>query len=257
MSQLNNPALKYSDVLLKAIKPLSKLKVSQFNYERIYADGSRACLDTTPEAVIANFVDIDTFSQLYTPNAYGENQYLYIPSWVESLESDTSDLLKDSLDKQKHQADRDNEFVIIQRRHDHFELFVFATAAQVKGFLNSCINNLSTLHAFSRYFVQCHQSLIVEADQQRIIPPWREVQTTVSIKQPPQHYFTSCNEPVFLTQREAECAALLVNGKTAKLISQALYISPRTAETHIKNIKKKFHCHNKSELIALLQLNGV
>lgn len=52
-----------------------------------------------------------------------------------------------------------------------------------------------------------------------------------------------------LTEREGHCLFYLVRGKTAKEISEKLYISRRTVEQYIDSIKVKFNCKKKSDLI--------
>ena len=58
------------------------------------------------------------------------------------------------------------------------------------------------------------------------------------------------NDGITLTARELACAKLLLQGKSARLIAEALFLSPRTVETHLKNLKEKLQCHTKTELIS-------
>lgn len=58
------------------------------------------------------------------------------------------------------------------------------------------------------------------------------------------------NNGISLSARELACAKLLLQGKSARLIAQALFLSPRTVETHLKHLKEKLHCHTKTELIG-------
>lgn len=55
-----------------------------------------------------------------------------------------------------------------------------------------------------------------------------------------------------LTAREREIAALLLKGRTYKMIAGELYLSENTVKTHIKNIYSKLNVKSKSELITLL-----
>lgn len=52
-----------------------------------------------------------------------------------------------------------------------------------------------------------------------------------------------------LSIRELEILFFTLRGKTAKAIALNLQISVRTVETHLSNIKNKFACHNKQQLI--------
>ncbi|OAI46511.1 hypothetical protein AYO45_01840 [Gammaproteobacteria bacterium SCGC AG-212-F23] len=59
-----------------------------------------------------------------------------------------------------------------------------------------------------------------------------------------------------LTKREIHCLFHLVRGKTANDIANILFISKRTAEKHVDNIKTKLKCNTKSEIIAKAIENG-
>ncbi len=55
-----------------------------------------------------------------------------------------------------------------------------------------------------------------------------------------------------LSAREREVAALLVEGKTSKLIAKQLALSPRTVEMHRARLMKKFSASTSSELVNRL-----
>ncbi len=56
-----------------------------------------------------------------------------------------------------------------------------------------------------------------------------------------------------LTEREGQCASLLVYGATDKEISNKLGISLRTVESHISNIRKKLKVRSRFEASVLLK----
>jgi DNA-binding NarL/FixJ family response regulator len=55
-----------------------------------------------------------------------------------------------------------------------------------------------------------------------------------------------------LTERECEIAALLLRGRTYKMVANELYLSENTVKTHIKNIYSKLNIRSKAELVSLL-----
>ncbi len=55
-----------------------------------------------------------------------------------------------------------------------------------------------------------------------------------------------------LTPREREIAALLVEGKTSKLIARQIDLSPRTVEMHRAKLMRKFNSATSSELVHKL-----
>ncbi|HWQ72776.1 MAG TPA: helix-turn-helix transcriptional regulator [Desulfitobacteriaceae bacterium] len=52
-----------------------------------------------------------------------------------------------------------------------------------------------------------------------------------------------------LTEREGEIAALLLMGKTYRIIAEELHLSKNTVKTHVKNIYSKTGVQNRTELI--------
>lgn len=60
-----------------------------------------------------------------------------------------------------------------------------------------------------------------------------------------------------LTEREIEVVRGFANGQSYKEIGAALFISPRTVETHKKNIFKKLHFNNQADLIKYAIKEGI
>lgn len=52
-----------------------------------------------------------------------------------------------------------------------------------------------------------------------------------------------------LPPKQAECLFHLIRGKTTKEIAKIMQTSPRTTESHLVELKRKFECNRKSELI--------
>lgn len=57
--------------------------------------------------------------------------------------------------------------------------------------------------------------------------------------------------PFNLTDREIEILQLLVSGKTTAAIGDALFVSPWTVKTHIRNIYKKMYVSSRAEATRL------
>ncbi|MBS3937140.1 MAG: helix-turn-helix transcriptional regulator [Peptococcaceae bacterium] len=55
-----------------------------------------------------------------------------------------------------------------------------------------------------------------------------------------------------LTERESEIAALLLKGKTYRMIAGELHISENTVKTHIKNIYSKYKVQSRTELVNVM-----
>jgi DNA-binding NarL/FixJ family response regulator len=52
-----------------------------------------------------------------------------------------------------------------------------------------------------------------------------------------------------LSERELQILTLLVDGKNYKVIAEALFVSPHTVRTHIKNIYAKLHVNSRAEAV--------
>lgn len=64
-------------------------------------------------------------------------------------------------------------------------------------------------------------------------------------------------ENIHFTNRETECIAHLLKGKTIKATAHALGLSPRTVEFYLNNMKQKLGCNTKSKLVELLYNNDL
>ena len=55
-----------------------------------------------------------------------------------------------------------------------------------------------------------------------------------------------------LSAREEQCAHCLLQSMSIKAIGRHLQLSPRTVEFYLENVKSKFSCKTKTELIITL-----
>jgi non-specific serine/threonine protein kinase len=62
---------------------------------------------------------------------------------------------------------------------------------------------------------------------------------------------------VLLTPREQEVAALIARGSTNRQIAATLVITPRTADTHVRNILTKLELHSRAQVAAWATEHGL
>jgi len=62
--------------------------------------------------------------------------------------------------------------------------------------------------------------------------------------------------PLDLSKRELECLFLMLRGRTAQQTANVLQLSRRTVESYLDNMKNKFGCLNKSELLVKAMMLG-
>jgi DNA-binding CsgD family transcriptional regulator len=73
----------------------------------------------------------------------------------------------------------------------------------------------------------------------------------------PSHYHIGLYDNVFnLSSRELECLFLILRGKSARQAGEIMSLSKRTIESYIENIKNKFGCSTKVDLLVLAMSHG-
>lgn len=72
-----------------------------------------------------------------------------------------------------------------------------------------------------------------------------------------KHYNIIDQDNLFnLSKREFECLFFILRGKTAKQTAEIMNLSKRTVETYIENLKNKFACDSKADLLIKAVMNG-
>ena len=76
---------------------------------------------------------------------------------------------------------------------------------------------------------------------------------------PPKPVGTATSVPanLNLTERELDVLRLVVEGKSSREIAEELYISPRTATTHVANILSKLGVNSRSAAVAVAFQSGL
>lgn len=68
-----------------------------------------------------------------------------------------------------------------------------------------------------------------------------------------RYILTQSGKKILISKREVQCLLYLTQGLSAKQIAKKMFISHRTVEQHIANIKSKTHCHSSLELIGQIR----
>ena len=94
------------------------------------------------------------------------------------------------------------------------------------------------------------------------------LKTSAFIMQTDQQYYSKSNRDsrsyvvdnilghTTLSKREKDCIFYLIRGNTMKEIAQILQLSWRTVESYINNVKFKWRCTNKKEVVAYAISHG-
>ncbi|MBW8309867.1 MAG: helix-turn-helix transcriptional regulator [Candidatus Paracaedibacteraceae bacterium] len=69
------------------------------------------------------------------------------------------------------------------------------------------------------------------------------------------HHFKNM-EGIPFTPREIDILASILSGKTVKTIAYLLTISPKTVETHMRNLMLKLNCNSREGIINFIEKTG-
>ncbi len=157
---------------------------------------------------------------------------------------------------------------LVKKTKNGYEEFGFGRPVARKEIDLLLVNQLPLIHKFTDYFHTEMRSVIQDMQHNPVnlasdlplfsfnktgIPNIELVQTTYSQlvqKLGCQTDFLN----VKFTEREIDILRLYYKGCSAKNVAQRLFLSTRTVENYLANIKEKLLCENKSELINRLHL---
>ena len=138
--------------------------------------------------------------------------------------------------------------IMILTMHDDSELVITAFKSGVNGYLlkdstkKEFIDAIRTIANGENYFPKKISKILFQRFYQ---------------ENNPKEYKTKTGEKVHLANREIEIIRLLGKELTNKEIAALLYISPRTVETHRRNIMEKLNIKNLAGLIKYAIQNEI
>jgi DNA-binding CsgD family transcriptional regulator len=160
-----------------------------------------------------------------------------------------------------------NAVSIYKRYGAHIEMWSFATTVDNIDIINFYANNIALLERFIVYFKNRAYELLDTSNASKLlirknelILPGESAITRGQVedfmeKTSLVKFKANGSFDVRISKREAECLYLLSQGKSAKEIALTLKISNRTVEWYFKQIKYKFKCNSKYELIKIFESN--
>ncbi|MCW5588880.1 MAG: hypothetical protein KIT27_04370 [Legionellales bacterium] len=241
---------------------------SYLNFVRRFEDGTEACLTTDPEWT-NHFYENKLYKQVKIDKVFVENEYLankikVIP-WTQFHDSPVRQA-------QSKLFGVGVGISILFIRNGYADFFHFGTKNE-NQFMNQLYTNYSDcLVQFTHFFYTAADQLIVRAcDAQNKIKlndrgEYRQVisnleQDTLNISEfvkttKPKRYLVHGNyKTAYLSHKEIHCIRLASLGMNATQIGKKLFISKRTVETHIKNVREKLELPSgvsKAEIIEEL-----
>lgn len=218
--------------------------LNAFSYSRVFRDGSRCEVWSDEAAFEHTFKKAKYIVGAYTPQFFSRSErYSLVQKKVETYPRELRERYTNQLIDQREYFDHDNCFMIINRREDFFEYFIYYSSRENGMAVNYYLNNFDKLESFASHFLESAYPLIACADRNRI---------AAKTCTPHSHKNADSTFVQALTSREKDVAKLLVTGATIKDVGVALRISPRTVESHVENMKGKLNCGRKSSLVKQL-----
>lgn len=248
-----------SDAVKTICAPLSSsLNTNYFSYVRRFVDGSEFCLTTD-----AQWTSLFLKEKLY--NLVGSNtgnvgciesgSQIKILPWA-MIDSKISSI-------QKSFSNISIGITIANIKPKYTDFYYFGTYSHEKWMSEFYLSNTDLLLRFCNYFHEQASDLLKlsEKNENLIYLPNTFSQKTKSNNilideflkdtQVKKHTVNTPGGLVPITKKEMQCMQLLCQGSNAREIAEHLFLSQRTVETHINNIKNKVNITSKSDLIKL------
>jgi len=273
MELKNHFSLSSTNDVVEICKPLHDIGITYFNYIKIYHNDSSRALLTNNAAWIDHFYRYD----LYKCVGAIDIEYLLPKGYFLWSELDGSDPV---YGQGRDAFNIDNGISFVIKRKTCTLLYIFASTRDNNYINNFYVRNVDLFQRFILYFNDKGSNLLKKSEKNKIYLPEKQLITPdrinsirVDDQQKKQFYdktkirrFFLLNEEsdVYLTKREAECSAYLIDGASAKQTAKAIGTSFRTIQGYIENIKEKYMgitgspvMPTKSELISFLEKTGI
>jgi DNA-binding CsgD family transcriptional regulator len=258
-----NPLFTSTNSIIEFTKPLKKLSLSYFTFDRHYTDNSRISLTSS-----ADWIRHYWEYKLYE-NSIFERDHLQFSaghvlwSW----------LSREPVYSAASLYGIDHGITITEKHEDYCDFFNFGSINDDSITGEYLIKNLPFLHQFAAFFKYRMKGLISNAEKRkfRVSAPRRistnpiqhhteingEISCPIDQNGNSRIYLGDDFENSYLTKKEFELASLLIRGLNASAAAAKLGVSNDTVNKHIKNIKIKLNCSTLCELgFAMSKIGG-
>lgn len=253
--------VKHSNQIRETTHPLrDRFGVTYFTYHQIDNSGNYTVLVDNPQYA-EHYVNEKIFLQ---------DPYLRHPKVYQSglcfIESQGSNEYKKTMMKAgKAVLNMDIGVMVIQKHNSSVEFFGFIGNKNTSCLETLCSNHPQLLKSFAAHFKRELGGIINQMRTERNsllelkgedflnsepICPQIDLSARLSFYRD-LGMMCEVEKAEKLSTRERECLKLLIEEKSAKETAAALNLSPRTIEYYFENIKNKFSCWSKQELLRI------
>jgi len=259
-----NPLFTSTSVITEFIKPLKKLNLSYFTFDRHYIDNSRISLTTSVDW-IRHYWEYKLYE-----NSIFEKDHLKFSgghvlwSW----------LSREPVYSTASLYGIDHGITITEKHEDYCDFLNFGSVNDDSVTSEHLIKNLPFLYQFTAFFKYRMKDLISNAENHKFhvaIPPRdnssrnepdAEIDGKIFFqsmdqKSPSRIYLNDDFESSYLTKKEFELASLLIRGFNSSAAAAKLGVSNDAVNKHVKNLKRKLNCSTLCELgFAMSKIGG-
>lgn len=241
--------------------------LTYFNFVRVYKNNDRISLSNNKDWMKFVFSTREKYKLFDELLLYKHRNYII---WDLVPEIYNDELMQCA----KKQFNIAHGVTLIARQGDFIEFCYFGTTPENDNINHYYVNNKDIFKAFILFFKDKAQEIILAAEKDLIPLSSHESIYTQSFEceqlladiddiNKRKLFFEACNinrfylggnlKNTYLSLREAECIALLLDGFSPKEIALRMNISDRTVEKHIDSVKKKTGCSFRNELLNKLK----
>lgn len=255
---VENYIIRHSNLICRVTAPLrERFNIQYFTYHRINKKGKYTVLVDRPDwaehYVEEKFYLLDPY--LRHPDVYQSGFCLIEQHGSEEYRQK---ILKDG----KEIFNLDQGITLIKKQADYVEFFGFAANKAASQLEKLYLNHSWVLHSFADHFKQELKSVLLRMEaeagglahlkgmdfytNQPINPDICSDVLENYIKD----LGRGSNKIACLSVREKECIQHLLLGRSARETGYYLNLSPRTVEFYFENIKNKWNCSSKREILS-------
>lgn len=250
---------KYNHRLKKVCEPLFKtFGINYFFHQSVTSDGQFHVIGTYPDFM----------------HDYGEQNYhLYNPfimgfeklkSGIYLYDSIDDDTFQTTLNRVSKKYNLKHSLILMEKNANRCDQYGFTIPTNSSHSSNIVINEMPLFKQFIDYFKNECSIFIKELQENPVILTKEIEKSYISLKDNQFdhtkrveflndiHRIHRSFSTITLSNREKECLRYCLEGKSASQIADILFLSNRTVEHYLEQLKDKFLCERKSELIGLL-----
>ena len=259
---VQNYIIKHSSQIRKTTQPLrDHFGISYFTYHRIDNNGKYTVLVDRPD-----WAEHYVSEQIFLNDPYLRHPSVY-RSGISSIQNHGSEEYKEQVLKAgKKILHMDLTAILIQKKESCVEFFGFAGNRKTSSLENLYLNRSQLLTSFAFHFKRelgfimtqmeeeagslrdlkgedfiCSQPLCPDVASSNLLAYYRDL----------GRKGRKTKKAEKLSLRERQCLKLLIESKTAKETANVLGLSRRTVEFYFENIKNKFSCWSKQEVLQI------